>query len=469
MKKHFSELVEIPKIFKLLESLHDITGVASTIIDTESNVIGTCGYNDICAKFHRVCPETEQRCKESAKKVFSHLDIPYIGYKCLNGLYDYFCPIMVEGEHIATLVAGQVLIEPPDEAFFRDQARKYGFDEAEYIKALHQVPIVEKEEMGKTLKVYADFASILAELGIQRVQKEKTLVALKESESKYRALFDHLSNGFMYLRFSGNGNFVVLEINNDLKKVLGRKKGEIEGRKLSETILGPELAPFANLFEAAVESGTSNTFEYHSAIMSKWIRVSVYSPQPKHLAVTFEDIDEQKRKAEQTQYEARHDVLTGLTNRRALEDNACSAIEQAQKENESVAVIYIDLDNFKAINDVWGHPAGDELLKQLAYRLQGCIRKSDTLSRFGGDEFVLLLPSLKTHDEAKVIAKRILDACRIPFAINDQEIILSGSLGISFFPEDGSDYSELLRSADAAMYEAKRQGRNRFVTGDKNC
>lgn len=466
--KPFSELVEMSKIKKLMDSLYDLTGIGSTLVDPESNIIATCGWKVICAKFHRAHAQTESRCRESVRNVNINIDKPYFGYKCLNGLYDYLCPITVNGQHIATLVAGQVFIEPPDEKFFCAQARNFGFDKTEYIEALRQIPIVEEEKIGKIIKVYADFASIVAELGVQRVQQNNAMFALKESETKYRNLFDHMSNGFVYLKYTNDIGYEILETNQAFYKLTGLEKEEILSKKLSETSLGLELQGIEMILNDVRINRVSRTFENPLGKNKKWFRLSAYSPQIEHIALVIDDIDEQKRNEEQVQYEARHDTLTGLWNRRIFENRLDDAVELAKRRTELIAVAYLDLDNFKPINDKWGHMVGDDLLKQVARRIEECVRKHDTLARFGGDEFVLLLSDLKSHDEAKTIANRILDACRTPFIINENRIVLSVSLGLSFFPDDGVDYSSLVRSADAAMYEAKRRGRNSLWVNSRN-
>ena len=161
-------------------------------------------------------------------------------------------------------------------------------------------------------------------------------------------------------------------------------------------------------------------------------------------------------------YQAQHDPLTGLPNRALLEDRLRQALTLARRQGGMVAVLYVDLDRFKFINDTLGHHVGDLLLQEAAKRLEGAVRASDTLARPGGDEFVAVLSGIDAVSAAEVVGARIMEAMRDPFQINGHELFASASVGLSLFPEDGEDAGTLQRHADVAMYEAKSRGGNRF-------
>ena len=161
-------------------------------------------------------------------------------------------------------------------------------------------------------------------------------------------------------------------------------------------------------------------------------------------------------------YQAQHDPLTGLPNRALLEDRLRQAITLARRQAKMVAVLYVDLDRFKIINDTLGHDVGDLLLREAAKRLEGTVRESDTLARPGGDEFVAVLSGIETVCDAEIVGERIMEALRDPFQVNGHELFASASVGLSLFPEDGEDAATLQKHADVAMYEAKNRGRNRF-------
>ena len=161
-------------------------------------------------------------------------------------------------------------------------------------------------------------------------------------------------------------------------------------------------------------------------------------------------------------YQAQHDPLTGLPNRALLEDRLRQAVTLARRLAKMVAVLYVDLDRFKFINDTLGHHVGDLLLQQAAKRLEGAVRASDTLARPGGDEFVAVLFGIETVRDAEIVGERIMEAMRDPFHVKGHELFVSASVGLSVFPEDGEDPATLQKHADVAMYEAKNRGRSRF-------
>lgn len=174
--------------------------------------------------------------------------------------------------------------------------------------------------------------------------------------------------------------------------------------------------------------------------------------------------DLQKREAEsKLQQQALTDDLTGLPNRRLLSDRLSQVLEMAKRDKRIIALLYLDLDGFKLVNDSLGHTVGDTLLAEVARRLGSRIRKSDTLARLGGDEFTMVLTRLKSPEEAALVANSLLEVLSQPFLIENHEITISASIGISIFPLNGADATELLQQADSAMYSAKRDGKNRIM------
>jgi diguanylate cyclase (GGDEF)-like protein/PAS domain S-box-containing protein len=162
-------------------------------------------------------------------------------------------------------------------------------------------------------------------------------------------------------------------------------------------------------------------------------------------------------------YLANHDSLTGLPNRKCFYDRMANALAQANNQRQMLAVMFLDLDGFKQINDTLGHPIGDVLLQVVSKRLMGCLRSSDTVARFGGDEFVIILPSLREPEEAIRVADKILKTLSHGFVITGQKILVSTSIGISLYPEDGQEVEGLLDQADVAMYRAKSLGKNQYA------
>jgi diguanylate cyclase (GGDEF)-like protein len=178
--------------------------------------------------------------------------------------------------------------------------------------------------------------------------------------------------------------------------------------------------------------------------------------------VTLSDITERKRAEEQARHLAEHDPLTGLPNRVLFLDRLQQALAMARRQHTQFALMFLDLDRFKAINDTYGHQAGDAVLKEVAARLTRCVRGVDTVSRLGGDEFVVLLAGIGGADQAAHVAGAVMAAVAKPVRVGGQEISLSVSIGIAIGPADGADADTLIKHADIAMYHAKQSGRNAF-------
>jgi diguanylate cyclase (GGDEF)-like protein len=184
--------------------------------------------------------------------------------------------------------------------------------------------------------------------------------------------------------------------------------------------------------------------------------------EPAGQVIVFRDVSAERAITEQLSHRAHHDALTGLPNRLLLGDRIDQAIRLAPRHGKKVAVLFLDLDGFKHINDTLGHPAGDLLLKSVARRLVGCVRASDTVCRQGGDEFVVLLSEVGQAEDAALSAQRILQTIGAPHLIEGDELCVTTSIGVGVYPDDGADSQALLKAADTAMYQAKANGRQRY-------
>jgi diguanylate cyclase (GGDEF)-like protein/PAS domain S-box-containing protein len=192
--------------------------------------------------------------------------------------------------------------------------------------------------------------------------------------------------------------------------------------------------------------------------------LSISAIRDRHGAISnyisiFIDISAQKEAERRLDYLANHDRLTGLPNRDLFHDRLLVALAQAKRNRQPIAVLFIDLDHFKYINDTFGHAIGDELLRAAAQRIQGSLREEDTLSRISGDEFTILLQHFDSREEVGLVAGKILSAMKSPFGIGEHELYISASIGISTYPEDGDHPELLLKNSDTAMYHAKSDGR----------
>ena len=180
------------------------------------------------------------------------------------------------------------------------------------------------------------------------------------------------------------------------------------------------------------------------------------------ILLAIEDITERKKYEEKIQQMAFHDSLTGLPNRKLFSDRLGIVLAQAKRNKKKVGIVMLDLDNFKDVNDTLGHNVGDTLLKAVAERLSGTLRKSDTVARFGGDEFVLIFPDMEVIEEAIQVVQKIIDRFHKPFLIDTHQLVVTTSIGIAVYPNDGMDEEILMKNADIAMYQAKQAGRARY-------
>ena len=180
------------------------------------------------------------------------------------------------------------------------------------------------------------------------------------------------------------------------------------------------------------------------------------------ILVWVQDITERKQMENTIRQMAYYDSLTGLPNRNLLNDRLAVALANASRNNQKVAILFLDLDHFKTINDSLGHEAGDQLLQQVSMRIKKVLRKQDTIARMGGDEFIILIPGLTDTDHTARLAEKILDAVTPVLKIGDNELYIGCSIGISIFPDDGMEIKTLLKNSDLAMYRAKEKGRNTF-------
>jgi diguanylate cyclase (GGDEF)-like protein len=231
-------------------------------------------------------------------------------------------------------------------------------------------------------------------------------------------------------------------------------------------------SPEAHLVGEAIRrvlDGEKESFaiEYQCPSPSDWqwfsLTVTPLADNGRNGAIVMHlDITDRKRVALELAHSAQHDFLTELPNRMLLQDRIRQAISLAPRHQTKLAVLFLDLDGFKHINDSLGHSAGDKLLRSVARRLVECVRSSDTVSRQGGDEFVVLLSEVGHPEDPAIAARRILQAVTKPHSIDEHELHISTSIGVSVYPEDGLDAETLIENADTAMYQAKKHGRQTY-------
>lgn len=217
-----------------------------------------------------------------------------------------------------------------------------------------------------------------------------------------------------------------------------------------------DQAIFRGKFVHTFASGQGERFEYLLA------PVLDADQNTEATVCIFRDVTERDLAEEKVWHNAHHDLLTGLPNRRLFLDRLEQEIKHAKRSNLPLAVLFMDLDGFKEINDVLGHEAGDQLLADVAERLTGYVREDDTVARLGGDEFTVLLTRTDRREDVESVAQAIIDAIAMPYHIDQQRVHVSISIGITFYPQDADSPETLLESADQAMYSAKKSGANRL-------
>jgi diguanylate cyclase (GGDEF)-like protein/PAS domain S-box-containing protein len=317
----------------------------------------------------------------------------------------------------------------------------------------------------------------------RRLAAANTRIAqqLENSEKMYRYLVDSSPDIIYTLNHEGRFTFV----NDRAYQLLGFSRDELIGKHYSILVHDEDLERARYVFNerrlderasrhvelrlkcrGAKNNGGERTF--NNTLMTISLNsIGMHVPDSEVQKLEFfgtygvaRDITDRKRAEEVISYQAYHDILTDLPNRILFKDRLGLAVIQAKRKLTELAVMFIDLDRFKLVNDTLGHVKGDELLQQVAVRLKDCLRKGDTLARQGGDEFTIVLPELRDRDDARIIADKFLESLQRPFDLDGHEVHISASIGIAIYPGDGESIDELLRHADIAMYQVKALGKN---------
>jgi diguanylate cyclase (GGDEF)-like protein/PAS domain S-box-containing protein len=309
---------------------------------------------------------------------------------------------------------------------------------------------------------------IASAIGVEE-ERMRALQALQESEATLRSITGSTRDAIIMIDGLGRVSFW----NDTALRTFGWTETEALGRDLHELVI-PEryresylrgIVPFSF---TGTGKAIGKTLELHGTRYDGTeipVELSLSAVRLKgqwHAVGILRDISERKRAEAEIERMAYHDALTGLPNRLLLDDRLRQSIAHAARTGHMTAVLFLDLDNFKSINDSLGHPVGDRLLKKVVKRLNDRLRNSDTVARMGGDEFIVVLSEVFVPEDAAHAARYLLDGFSEPFELDEQDIYTSASIGISLFPVDGTDTATLLKNADMAMYQAKKHGRNSF-------
>ena len=296
--------------------------------------------------------------------------------------------------------------------------------------------------------------------------RRKARLRLQESEEFFRLTFSQAAVGIVLLGPDGR----LLRVNGKMAQILGYTEIELLQRFFQQLTHVDDLPDELTLVKR-LRDGEISDYQRERRLLRRdgtpiWVNVSVSTMRDAYGNQRFisvvEDISRRKGAEEALLRVINHDALTGLPNRVLLQDRLERAIAHAHRAGTQVAVMFIDLDRFKHVNDTLGHDAGDQLIVEIARRLAGSLRESDTVARQGGDEFVVVLPEMTGETDAARVARKLLDNLFQPLLLCGQEVFPTGSIGIAMYPRDGTDSATLLKCADSAMYGSKGEGGNGF-------
>jgi diguanylate cyclase (GGDEF)-like protein/PAS domain S-box-containing protein len=307
-------------------------------------------------------------------------------------------------------------------------------------------------------------------------ERKRAAEAVKQAEEKYRGIFEDAVIGIFQATADGR----LTSINRALAEMHGYDSPEDMMSAVAN--VGKDLYVDPNRMieqvRALMRDGIVRGAEveiYGKDRSRKWVRVNVRAIREGEndaplFEGTVEDITEQKAAQERVKFLAYYDALTELPHRALLQDRLDNALVGARRRGEKIALLFLDLDRFKDVNDSYGHSFGDCVLKEMAQRLKACTREHNTVARVGGDEFLILLSNVKDAADAAIAAEQVMEAMNASFSIQGRSVSVGCSVGVSMFPEHGEDGDTLIRNADAAMYSAKEAGRSnvRFFTDEMN-
>ena len=514
--------LDFTRLNTLFENFLQVMNVPIALIDLQGKVLASSRWQRACIQFHRQSETTLQRCLESDRDLALQLEQGknYSIYRCRNGLTDCATPIILDGEHIANLLIGQFFLHEPEQAYFNAQAEVAGFNKADYLAALAEVPIVDEAKLPAMLNMLASLALRITELSLannrylQSLQQTEQQVLQRTQElTLQNQILSQISEGAALKAVLNNLVLQVEKLHPDMlcsillmaddEKTLRHGAAPSLPDAYNEAIDGVVIGIGVGSCGTAAFTGetvivsdiSSHPYWQPYLALAEIAQVKACWSQPVKNArgkvlgtfaiyhrqatepsaqllekiKTYGNLAElaisRSLSSEQIRHLAFYDDLTGLANRRLLEEHMLQAMANSQRSQKYCGLMFIDLDNFKPVNDIYGHRVGDTLLQDVARRLQSVVRSADTVARFGGDEFIVLLRDIdidtkRSQQQIQLVAAKIAQELSRPFPLNDNSMHQGAcSIGLVLFKGD-TDCDELLRRADTAMYQAKRSGQN---------
>jgi diguanylate cyclase (GGDEF)-like protein len=514
--------LDFSRLNALFENFLLVLGIPIALLDLQGKVLASSRWQRACIQFHRQAESTRRGCQTSDNELALQLEQgkTYSIYRCRNGLTDCATPIVLEETHVANLFIGQFFITEPDLGYFTKQAQEAGFDLDDYLAAIAEVPIIDEAKLPAMLNMLSSLALQITELNVANRRYQRSLqqteqqIALRTQElllqnqilsqisedaalstilhslaTQVELLHPDILCSILLLSEDGktlhHGAAPSLpdEYNNALDGVsVGIGVGSCgTAAATGDTVIVADISthpywqPYLALAQLAdVKScwsqpvkdaqgkvlGTFAIYQRHPAEPSAEFlqKIKTYSNLAEVAISRCLSASEIRRLAF-------YDSLTGLANRSLLEQHLLQAMASSQRSKLHCGLMFVDLDNFKPVNDIYGHKMGDMVLVEVARRLMQTVRSADTVARFGGDEFIVLLRDIDAdagcaRQHIEHIAAKIAQELARPYPLSAQLMHQSTcSIGmVQFNGETNCD--ELLRHADMAMYQAKRQGQN---------